>query len=165
MNEIDLLEKIIKHQQNKDSAYPFQEHLLVQLLIRANKKIHSNTSNFLSNYEINYSEYMVLTTLFTIKNHYLSPSDISQRLQFTIANISRITDSLEEKGYIKRTNSIEDRRVKQINLTSEGVFFINRLTCAQSMYLKKIWGCLNHDEQKQFEAINKKMLTQFTYAK
>lgn len=35
------------------------------------------------------------------------------------------------------------------------MFFIQRLTLAQSMYLKEIWGYLTHDEQELFEVINK----------
>ncbi|EHX8377096.1 TPA: HTH-type transcriptional regulator PapX, partial [Escherichia coli] len=36
MNNTDTLEKIIRHQKNKDPAYPFREHLLMQLCIRTN---------------------------------------------------------------------------------------------------------------------------------
>ncbi|EFN8726635.1 transcriptional regulator, partial [Escherichia coli] len=31
MNNTDTLEKIIRHQKNKDPVYPFREHLLMQL--------------------------------------------------------------------------------------------------------------------------------------
>ncbi|HAI2366038.1 TPA: MarR family transcriptional regulator [Escherichia coli] len=158
MNNTDTLEKIIRHQKNKDPAYPFQEHLLMQLCIRANKRMQDNISEFLGAYGINHSVYMVLTTLFTAESHCLSPSEISQKLQFTRTNITRITDFLEKTGYVKRTDSREDRRAKKISLTSEGMFFIQRLTLAQSMYLKEIWGYLTHDEQELFEVINKKLL-------
>ncbi len=107
---------------------------------------------------------MVLTTLFTAESHCLSPSEISQKLQFTRTNITRITDFLEKAGYVKRTDSREDRRAKKISLTSEGMFFIQRLTLAQSMYLKEIWGYLTHDEQELFEVINKKLLAHFSDA-
>ncbi|EFO0647053.1 MarR family transcriptional regulator, partial [Escherichia coli] len=106
----------------------------------------------------NHSVYMVLTTLFAAESHCLSPSEISQKLQFTRTNITRITDFLEKAGYVKRMDSREDRRAKKISLTSEGMFFIQRLTLAQSMYLKEIWGYLAHDEQELFEIINKKLL-------
>ncbi|HAX4415487.1 TPA: MarR family transcriptional regulator [Escherichia coli] len=158
MNNTDTLEKIIRHQKNKDPAYPFQEHLLMQLCIRANKRMQDNISEFLGAYGINHSVYMVLTTLFTAESHCLSPSEISQKQQFTRTNITRITDFLEKTGYVKRTDSREDRRAKKISLTSEGMFFIQRLTLAQSMYLKEIWGYLTHDEQELFEVINKKLL-------
>ncbi|HHW0552504.1 TPA: HTH-type transcriptional regulator SfaX [Escherichia coli] len=158
MNNTDTLEKIIRHQKNKDPAYPFREHLLMQLCIRANKRMQDNISEFLGAYGINHSVYMVLTTLFTAESRCLSPSEISQKLQFTRTNITRITDFLEKTGYVKRTDSREDRRAKKISLTSEGMFFIQRLTLAQSMYLKEIWGYLTHDEQELFEVINKKLL-------
>ncbi|MDU7292287.1 MAG: transcriptional regulator [Escherichia coli] len=104
MNNTDTLEKIIRHQKNKDPVYPFREHLLMQLCIRANKRMQDNISEFLGAY------------------------------------------------------GIKDRRAKKISLTSEGMFFIQRLTLAQSMYLKEIWGYLTHDEQELFEVINKKLL-------
>ncbi len=62
------------------------------------------------------------------------------------------------------TDSREDRRAKKISLTSEGMFFIQRLTLAQSMYLKEIWDYLTHDEQELFEVINKKLLAHFSDA-
>ena len=164
MENIHSLEKIIKYQQNKDPLYPCQEHLLIQLCIRANKKIQDNISRMLGGYGINYSTYMVLTVLSTADNHCLSPSEISRELQFTRTNITRITDFLEKAGYVKRTDSREDRRAKKISLTSEGMFFIQRLTLAQSMYLKEIWDYLTHDEQELFEVINKKLLAHFSDA-
>ncbi len=96
MNNTDTLEKIIRHQKNKDPAYPFREHLLMQLCIRTNKRMQDNISEFLGVYGINHSAYMVLTTLFAAENHCLSPSEISQKLQFTRTNITRITDFLEK---------------------------------------------------------------------
>ncbi len=69
MNNTDTLEKIIRHQKNKDPAYPFREHLLMQLCIRTNKRMQDNISEFLGVYGINHSAYMVLTTLFAAENH------------------------------------------------------------------------------------------------
>ena len=68
---------------------------------------------------------MVLTTLFAAENQCLSPAEISQKLQFTRTNITRITDFLEKAGYVKMTDIREDRRAKKISLTSEGMFFID----------------------------------------
>ncbi len=107
---------------------------------------------------------MVLTEVFAAENDWLSPSAISQKLQFTRTNSTRITDILEKAGYVKRTDRSEDRRDKKIRLASEGMFFIQRLTLAQSMYLKEIWDYLTHDEQELFEVINKKLLAHFSDA-
>lgn len=135
----------------------------MQLCIRTNKRMQDNISEFLGAYGINHSAYMVLTTLFAAENHCLSPSEISQKLQFTRTNITRITDFLEKAGYVK--GRIAGRiAVLKISLTSEGMFFIQRLTLAQSMYLKEIWDYLTHDEQELFEVINKKLLAHFSDA-
>lgn len=162
MNDADILEKIIKHQLDKDPTYPFREHLLMQLCIRANKKMQDHVSEFLGAYGINHSVYMVLTTLFTAESHCLSPSEISQKLQFTRTNITRITDFLEKTGYIKRTDSREDRRAKKISLTSEGMFFIQRLSLRQNIYLKELWSNLTCDEREMFKVVSKKLLAHFS---
>lgn len=161
MENIHSLEKIIKYQQNKDPLYPCQEHLLIQLCIRANKKIQDNISRMLGEYGINYSTYMVLTVLSTADNHCLSPSEISRELQFTRTNITRITDFLEKAGYTERTDSKEDRRAKKISLTSEGLSFIQGITLTQNQYLKEIWSPLTYDERELFKDINQKLLTHF----
>lgn len=164
MKNIDSLEKIIKYQQNKDVTYLSQEHLLMQLCIRANKKLMDNMSAFLDMYGINYSKYMVLVTLFTADNYCLSPSEIGSKLQFTRTNITRITDFLEKAGYIKRSDDIMDRRVIKIKLTSAGILFIQRITLAQNMHLKEIWSFMTSDECEVFEVINKKLLKHLSSA-
>lgn len=135
----------------------------MQLCIRTNKRMQDNISEFLGVYGINHSAYMVLTTLFAAENHCLSPSEISQKLQFTRTNITAL-QIFRKSRICKRTDSREDRRAKKISLTSEGMFFIQRLTLAQSMYLKEIWDYLTHDEQELFEVINKKLLAHFSDA-
>ena len=93
MNNTDTLEKIIRHQKKQRPRISLSgEHLLMQLCIRTNKRMQDNISEFLGAYGINHSVYMVLTTLFTAESHCLSPSEISQKLQFTRTNITRITD-------------------------------------------------------------------------
>ncbi|MDD8642045.1 MarR family transcriptional regulator [Escherichia coli] len=162
MDETNALEKIIRYQQNKDPLYPFQEHLLMQLCLRVNKKIQDNMEKGLGRYGINYSMYMVLVILFTAENHCLSPTEISRELRFTRTNVTRITDSLEKAGYTERKDNRADRRGKKISLTSRGVFFIKKISFMQAIYLKKIWGSLSGDEREWFAAINKKLLIHLT---
>lgn len=72
---------------------------------------------------------MVLTTLFAAENHCLSPSEISQKLQFTRTNITRITD-FRKAGYVK--GRIAGRiAVLKISLTSEGMFYSEAHSCTK----------------------------------
>ncbi|KAE9821797.1 MarR family transcriptional regulator [Escherichia coli] len=161
MDDIKFLEKIIRYQQNKNPLYPFQEHLLMQLCIRVNKKIQDDIVRRVSRYGINYSMYMVLIILLIENNHCLSPSEICKKLQFSRTNSTYITDSLEKAGYIEKTDDREDRRGKKILLTSSGMFFIKKITLEQGIYLKIIWGSLSCDECELFENFNKKLLMHF----
>lgn len=53
----------------------------------------------------------------------LSQSEIGRRMLSTRANVTKLVDSLEEKGYVKRL-SCGDRRVNLVALTDAGARFI-----------------------------------------
>ncbi|EPH3203582.1 MarR family winged helix-turn-helix transcriptional regulator, partial [Escherichia coli] len=91
----------------------------------------------------------------------LSPSEISNLLQVSKTNITRITDILEKQNLIKRVDNKHDRRGKNLCLTSDGVLFIQRMIRVQNIIMKKVWEGLSDDELKMFEMINKKILNNF----
>ena len=50
----------------------------------------------------------------------LSSADLSRSLNVTPANITGIIDRLEERGLVKRTKNLGDRRITLIELTEKG---------------------------------------------
>ncbi|STH32793.1 putative transcriptional regulator [Escherichia coli] len=53
MDSMKLLNKTIIYQQQNEQSYPSQEHLLLQLCMRVNKKLSDNINAYLKNYDIN----------------------------------------------------------------------------------------------------------------
>ncbi|WP_251005033.1 MarR family transcriptional regulator [Escherichia coli] len=105
---------------------------------------------------------MLLALLSSADNFCLSSTELSERLDVSRTYITRTCDSLEKFGFIKRMESKEDRRSKNIYLTSEGNLYLQRTTRIYGRYLKKIWSNLTDDEIKMFKIISKKVLSQNT---
>ncbi|EOL7603970.1 MarR family transcriptional regulator [Escherichia coli] len=106
---------------------------------------------------------MVLALLSSADNFCLSPTELSEKLDVSRTNITRVCDSLEKFGFIRRMESKEDRRSKNIYLTPDGDLFLQKITRIYGRYLKKIWSNLTDDEIKIFKMISKKVLSQNIY--
>ncbi|HFO9519016.1 TPA: MarR family transcriptional regulator, partial [Escherichia coli] len=117
MDSIKFLDEIIAYQQHKDDKYPVKEHTLTQLSIRVNKNMQDNINSLMAEHGINDAMFMLMSLLSTSDNFCMSPSDISNVLQFSKTNVTRISDSLVTKGFIRRVDSRNDRRSKYIHLT------------------------------------------------
>lgn len=161
MKNVLFLEKILDYQKNKETDYPVQDHLLMQLCIRISNKMQDVISDALEKHKINNTMFMALSLLYFTDGYCLSPSEISNLLQVSKTNITRITDILEKQNLIKRVDNKHDRRGKNLCLTSDGVLFIQRMIRVQNIIMKKVWEGLSDDELKMFEMINKKILNNF----
>lgn len=108
MDSIKLLDKVIIYQQQNEQSYPAQEHLLLQLCMRVTKKLTDNINSSLKVDGINDTTLMVLALLSSADNFCLSPTELSDKLDVSRTNITRVCDSLEKFGFIRRMESKED---------------------------------------------------------
>jgi DNA-binding MarR family transcriptional regulator len=91
-----------------------------------------------------------------VKSPGISQTEIARICMKDKANITHIIDVLEEKGYTKRTNDPDDRRVKVINPTSEGQEVLERLiVIAQNANLFFMEGLKKDELQSLMESLKK----------
>jgi DNA-binding MarR family transcriptional regulator len=89
---------------------------LVRLRLEQNlSNRHSSCQNWLS---------LKLLEEGTVKN----PGDLARALGVATGHVTRIVDSLEDKGWIERDRSAYDRREILLRLTPDGVNELQRLT-------------------------------------
>ncbi|HFP1614253.1 TPA: MarR family transcriptional regulator, partial [Escherichia coli] len=91
---------------------------------------------------INDTKLMVLALLSSADNFFLSPTELSEKLDISRTNITRVFDSLEKFGFIRRMESKEDRRSKNIYLTPDGDLLLQKITRIYGRYLKKYGATL-----------------------
>ncbi|WP_306414135.1 MarR family transcriptional regulator, partial [Escherichia coli] len=96
--------------------------------MRVTKKLTDNINSSLKVDGINDTTLMVLALLSSADNFCLSPTELSEKLDVSRTNITRVCDSLEKFGFIRRMESKEDRRSKNIYLTPDGDLFLQKIT-------------------------------------
>jgi DNA-binding MarR family transcriptional regulator len=75
-------------------------------------------ARFLKHKELNYAQYGVLMRLYHHGD--CGVSALSKPFGITLPAASQLVEKLVQEGYVERTESSQDRRVKQLALTSQG---------------------------------------------
>ena len=72
--------------------------------------------------------------------------ELALNMGLTAARVTNLLNSLENKGYVKRTISKEDRRIIKAKLTDEGMIFANRIQDEYVNYHKEIIESMDNEE-------------------
>ncbi|MDF2661054.1 MAG: hypothetical protein K0Q94_3845 [Paenibacillus sp.] len=76
-------------------------------------------------------------------------SELSEILHITMPSVSQMINGLEQKGYVKRVTTKNDRRVVYITLDSEGEAALAKAKKAFLSFTDEIVGRLGHEETEQ----------------
>jgi len=76
---------------------------------------------------------------------------IGPKVNLTPGSISVAVDRLLAKGFVSRTESSEDRRVRVVALTPRGKSVITRVFRAHAATMEKVFADLSRDEMRQLE--------------
>lgn len=77
----------------------------------------------------------------------LPQTEIGKRMLSTRANVTKLVDFLEKKGFVKRL-ACGDRRVKLIQLTSDGARFLEETLTEVLEFAERFMRPLTRHEQK-----------------
>jgi len=98
---------------------------------------------------VNKGELFVLKHLYHQKEP-TTPSELSSALQSSMARISSILKSLEEKGHIERRIDLHDRRNILVTLTTEGSDRIATEMNHRRHELAKVFTAMGESHTKEF---------------
>ena len=138
--------------------FPRSPAALVRLVKHLFKEIHDEANVVMRPYGLNHAEYNILMMLYGSPDNRMHPSDLAEAAGEKSANITRLTTSLCEKGYIARAGSDEDRRKVTLTLTPAGVELIEGFLPDIVTLLHRQTRNLTPGEQDQLEILLKKML-------
>ena len=92
------------------------------------------------------------------ENSGLSQKEVAKRTFKDNANITRILDKLEKKGFAKREMDSNDRRVWKIQITKEGKHIRDQIEPLAKEILKKVTKGIDPKDVNAFNTTAKKML-------
>lgn len=106
-------------------------------------------------YDATHLQFSILVNLY--KNNVKTQKELLRYVNGDEANITRLIDRLESKGFLKRVQSTQDKRKKHLVLTDDGIALAKKtISCAQEVN-QEIVKDLDKDEAKQLLALLQKV--------
>jgi DNA-binding MarR family transcriptional regulator len=96
------------------------------LLKRVGNQLTSMLDRALAEYEMTHAQLGIFLKLH--HGHANTAADLARELMADTGAMTRMLDRLEDKGFVKRTRSSEDRRVVQVVLTPKGKQLADQMT-------------------------------------
>tara|TARA_B100000809_G_C14842531_1_gene425313 strand:- start:220 stop:495 length:276 start_codon:yes stop_codon:yes gene_type:complete len=87
-------------------------------------------------------------------------SDLYNKMLYNGGNMTIVLDQLEDKNYLRRINSKEDRRAILIELTDKGGKLYKEICPENEKHIKKLMTVLSDDELNSLSKLLKKLGTQ-----
>ncbi len=113
-------------------------------LERLRLKIHNNTVNYLSEYNLTFNQFKVLEVLYHRGN--LNIGSITKLTMSTPGNITVVIRNLKRDGLITSIKLPQDRRNSILTLTEEGKLLIEKVFPDHAKKLYKLLSVLDEQE-------------------
>ena len=139
-------------------AFPREPALVVRLVKHLHKRVHDEANAVLKPWGISHPEYNILMMMYGTDGYTLNPSQLADAAGEKLANITRLTNQLCEKGLIERAASDEDRRKVTLTLSKAGRAMIAGFMPAICDLLERQASGLKPGEMAQLEKLLKKFL-------
>ena len=125
------------------------------VLARAHGALAAYVENCIAAEGLCLSDFMVLEVL--LHKGPMTISGIGEKVLLANASMTAAADRLEEKGWVVRQSSENDRRSKIVALTREGRAFISELYARHARDIEAVTSVLTQREQDQLRSLLKKL--------
>lgn len=151
-------EQCIRAVAETDNSMPIDEVILVRLMLHFNQLYMNHRNHLLKQYQLNETQFIALVLIYFQPLQEIQPSKLSELLGSSKTNITRVSDELEKKGWVKRQKVNTDRRAFLLKVTKQGEEFIRQFLPTQWQLIKNVFSVLNHEEWTDFMRILKKVV-------
>ena len=145
-------------------AFPRDPAVLVRLIRHIYKRVNDDANAMLRPYGINHPEYNLLMMIYGTEGNAMHPTELADAAGEKLANITRLTNELADKGLIARNASDEDRRKITLTLTDEGFALIESFLPDVCAMLEWQVEGMSQRDVGQLERLLKKFLDQLERA-
>lgn len=125
------------------------------ILARAHGALASYVEHCIAAEGLCLSDFMVLEVL--LHKGPMTISAIGEKVLLANASMTAAVDRLEEKGWVVRESSKNDRRSKIVTLTGEGRTFISQLYADHAQDIEAVTSVLTQREQDHLRSMLKKL--------
>lgn len=135
-----------------------QEQESLKLFIvfsRAFAAVLKEVEKDMRSYGLNPTEFAVLELIYHKGEQPIQK--IGEKVLIASSSITYVVDKLEEKGYLRRTPSKNDRRITLANITEKGSSYMAQIFPKHSAFIHSLMDSLDKEEKDQMLHLLKKM--------
>ena len=155
--QIAALEKGLGNLQKRVETFPVTEVLVSRLLINLGREISNHLDQRLRPFGLSEAEFKVLMSIYASPESVANPGELCIGMSQSPANITRLTDSLVERGLISRIPDEQDRRRLVLQLTSQGAALVRKLMPLTIDGASRIYREFSKTDRKKMLADLKKL--------
>ncbi|GGY16741.1 MarR family transcriptional regulator [Paludibacterium paludis] len=154
-----ILEDAIERIDRRFPGVPRQEVLLTRLTLHLQQRLSCHLNEALKPWGINETVWMSLLGMYASEDGSLNPSDLSDMLDSSRTNATRVSDEMVRHGWVERIACPDDRRKIVLRLTKQGIAFIETLLPISRDAQKRLWEDYSSEEKLEMERLMRKLLT------
>ncbi|HHW4679557.1 MAG TPA: MarR family winged helix-turn-helix transcriptional regulator [Xylella sp.] len=139
-------------------AYSRNQAVLLGLVKHIYKRVHTNCNRFLRRFGLSYPEYDILMMMYGTQDLSLTPTEVAEFSGEKPANVTRLTNSLCEKGLIRRSIHQNDRRKVTLTLEPAALELLDQALPEACLQMEAQVSSLSERENRELEHLLKKML-------
>ncbi|AAO28069.1 MarR family transcriptional regulator [Xylella fastidiosa subsp. fastidiosa] len=140
-------------------AYSRNQAVLLGLVKHIYKRIHTDCNRFLRRFGLSYPEYDILMIIYGTEDFSLTPTEVAESSGEKPANVTRLTNSLCEKGLIRRSIHHNDRRKVTLTLEPAALELLDKALPEACVQMEAQVCNLSEQENQELEHLLKKMLS------
>jgi len=131
--------------------------ITLPLVIIYKKMFNQNEETLKQKYNLLHSELDVLATLF-FNGEIMSPTELYESTIFSSGGMTKVLKKLEDKNFISRIASKDDKRSKLVRIETKGKKIVQKCLVDVEYNDNKIFSILDKNEKKKLKKIMKKVV-------
>lgn len=124
-------------------------------LMRSSATVAARVGGLIRRHGLNENQFGVLETLLHLGP--LAQCDLGSKLFTSRPNVTLVVDQLEERGFVRRDRSAEDRRSVRVSLTPAGRRLIGRIFPGHAAEIARAFSALAPEEQRELALLCRKL--------
>lgn len=158
----DVIDHIVDLWEKEETDKNFSSTLIIGRILRLSQYIRKKEDEVLSQYRMDRGQFDVLAALKRIGGDYaLSPKQIKKMVIVSSGALTNRISQLEKAGMLTRNLDKDDRRSIKVQLTKEGIAFVEETLDVILDLERQIIKQISASEEQEAQKILKKMLLFF----
>jgi len=151
-SSIERVEAGVRRVAERHGDLPVELLVLSRLLVGLGRDLAANADELFREHDLNESDMRVLMQLFGREDGTANAGDLVASAAQSPANITRIADSLVERGLITRQPGVADRRCVLLRITRRGEHLVRSMLPRVSEHARRTFGALGPAEVRRLTA-------------